>query len=96
MPLHLVPFVYLICNPTLLFDINFGDLCFVLCLWFMFAFVIFHNIYFKFLLARSIKPTSTCFQVLSGFPTQAGVGDGVRVCLLTGGLLDCSQSSICP
>ena len=41
MPLNLVPFVYLICNPTLLLDINFGDLCFVLCLSFMFSFVIF-------------------------------------------------------
>ena len=51
-------------------------------------------IYFIFLVAHGIKPTSTCFQVLSSSPTQGGAGDRGGVCLLGGGPLDCSQSSI--
>ena len=47
--------------------------------------LLFFKIYFIFLVDRGIKPTSTC-----------GAGDGVRVCLLAGGPLDCSQSSIFP
>ena len=53
-------------------------------------------IYFIFLVAHGIKPTSTCFQVLSSSPTQGGAGDRGRVCLPAGGTLDCSQSSIFP
>ena len=45
----------------------------------------FFKIYFIFLVDRGIKPTSTC-----------GAGDEGRVCLLEGGPLDCSQSSIFP
>ena len=45
----------------------------------------FFKIYFIFLVDRGIKPASTC-----------GAGDGGRVCLLAGGPLDCSQSSIFP
>ena len=50
-------------------------------------------IYFIFLVARGIKPTSICcFHVLSSSTTQGGAGDRGRVCLLAGGKLDCSQS----
>ena len=56
----------------------------------------FFKMYFIFLVARGIKPTSTCFQVLSGSPTQGGAGDEAGVCLLAEGPLDCSQSSIFP
>ena len=51
-------------------------------------------IYFTFLVAHSIKPTSTCFQLLSSSPTQGWAGDRGGVCLLAGGPLDCSQFSI--
>ena len=53
-------------------------------------------IFFIFLVAHGIKPTSTCFQVLSSSPNQGGPGDRGGVCLLAGGPLDCSQSSIFP
>ena len=43
-----------------------------------------------------IKPTSTCFQVLSSSSTQDEDGDRGGVCLLAGGPLGCSQSSIFP
>ena len=69
------------------------SLCFVLCLSFMFVFIFLKNI-FHISVARGIKPTSTCFQVLYSTPTQAGAGDGGVVCLLAVGPLDCSQSSI--
>ena len=82
------------------------SLCFVLCLSFMFVFIFLKNI-FHISVARGIKPTSTCFQVLSrdyevphsllvlySSPTHSGAGDGGVVCLLAGGPLDCSQSSI--
>ena len=51
-------------------------------------------IYFIFLVAHSIKPTSTCFQLLSTSPAQGGAGDRGGVCLQAGGPLDCSQFSI--
>ena len=57
-------------------------------------YLLFFKVYFLFLVARGIKPTSTCFQVLSSSPTQGGAGDRGGVCLLGGGPLDCSQSSI--
>ena len=56
----------------------------------------FFKIYFIFLVARGIKPTNTCFQVLSSSPTQGGAGDRAGVCLLAEGQLDCSQSSSFP
>ena len=71
------------------------SLFFVLCLSFKFAFFLF-LIYFIFLVAHGIKPTSTYLQVLSSSPTQGGPGDRGGVCLLAGGPLDCSQSSIFP
>ena len=46
-------------------------------------------IYFIFLVAHGIKPTSTCFQVLSSSPTQGGPGDRGGACLLAGGPLVC-------
>ena len=58
--------------------------------------LLFFKIYFIFLVARGIKPTSTCFQVLSSSPTRGGPEDRGGVCLLAGGPLDCSQSSIFP
>ena len=58
--------------------------------------LLFFKIYFIFLVACGIKPTSTCFQVLSSSPTQGGAGDRGGVCLPAGGTLDCSQSSIFP
>ena len=51
---------------------------------------------FDILVACGIKPTSTCFQVLSNSPTQGGVRNRGGVRLLAGGPLDCSQSSIFP
>ena len=60
------------------------SLCFVLCLSFMFAFIFVNKFHIS----------GTCFQVLSSSPTQGGAGDGSGVCLLAGGPLDCSQSSI--
>ena len=59
-------------------------------------YLLFFKIYFLFLVGRGIKPTSTCFQVLSSSPTQGEAGDRGGVCLLAGGPLDCSQSSIFP
>ena len=50
-------------------------------------------IYFIFLVAHGIKPTSTCFQVLSSSPNQGEAGDSGGVCLLAEGPLDCWQSS---
>ena len=40
------------------------------------------KIYFIFLVARGIKPTSTGFQVLTSSPPQGGAGDSGGVCLL--------------
>ena len=57
-------------------------------------YLLFFKICFIFLVARGIKPTSTCFQVLSSSPTQGGPEDRGGVYLLAGGPLDCSQSSI--
>ena len=59
-------------------------------------YLLFFKIYFIFLEALGIKPTSTGFQVLSSSPTQGGAEDRGGVCLLAGGSLDCSQSSIFP
>ena len=59
-------------------------------------YLLFFKIYFIFLVARGIKPTSTRFQVLTSSPTQGGVRDRGGVSLLAGGPLDCSQSSIFP
>ena len=54
------------------------------------------EVYFIILAARGIKPTSTCFQVLSSSSTQDEDGDRGGVCLLAAGPLDYSQSSIFP
>ena len=70
------------------------SLCFVLCLSCLY--LLFFKIYFIFLVARGIKPKSTCFQILTSSPTQGGVRDRGGVSLLAGGPLDCSQSSILP
>ena len=60
-------------------------------------YLLFFKIYFIFLVARGIKPTSTSFQVLWISPTQRGAaGDKGGVCLLAEDPLDCSQSSSFP
>ena len=60
---------------------RFHFVLFYVCRLFLYFCIYFFK-YFIFLVARGIKPSSTCFQVLSSSPTQGEAGDRAGVCLL--------------